>query len=301
MTVKKAGLGKGLDSLIADKSSKSEKGEIKVVEKVIEKPIEMKLKVSEIEPNREQPRKDFNEDSLEELADSIREFGILQPLLVQKENDYYKIIAGERRWRAAKMAELKEVPVIIKNYMPQEVMEISLIENIQRESLNPIEEAAAYNILIEEFHLKQDQLAERLSKSRVVITNAIRLLKLDIRVQEMIINDMISAGHGRALVVIENKETQYNLAMKVFDEKLNVRETEKLVKSILKPEKKNKTKEIWTESEELVYNNMEEKMRTILGSKVVINKKDKNKGKIEIEYYSNEELERLIELFEGMR
>lgn len=301
MTVKKAGLGKGLDSLIADKSSKSEKGEIKVVEKVIEKPIEMKLKVSEIEPNREQPRKDFNEDSLEELADSIREFGILQPLLVQKENDYYKIIAGERRWRAAKMAELKEVPVIIKNYTPQEVMEISLIENIQRESLNPIEEAAAYNILIEEFHLKQDQLAERLSKSRVVITNAIRLLKLDIRVQEMIINDMISAGHGRALVVIENKETQYNLAMKVFDEKLNVRETEKLVKSILKPEKKNKTKEIWTESEELVYNNMEEKMRTILGSKVVINKKDKNKGKIEIEYYSNEELERLIELFEGMR
>lgn len=301
MTVKKAGLGKGLDSLIADKSSKSEKGEIKVVEKVIEKPIEMKLKVSEIEPNREQPRKDFNEDSLEELADSIREFGILQPLLVQKENDYYKIIAGERRWRAAKMAELKEVPVIIKNYTPQEVMEISLIENIQRESLNPIEEAAAYNILIEEFHLKQDQLAERLSKSRVVITNAIRLLKLDIRVQEMIINNMISAGHGRALVVIENKETQYNLAMKVFDEKLNVRETEKLVKSILKPEKKNKTKEIWTESEELVYNNMEEKMRTILGSKVVINKKDKNKGKIEIEYYSNEELERLIELFEGMR
>lgn len=301
MTVKKAGLGKGLDSLIADKSSKSEKGEIKVVEKVIEKPIEMKLKVSEIEPNREQPRKDFNEDSLEELADSIREFGILQPLLVQKENDYYKIIAGERRWRAAKMAELKEVPVIIKNYTPQEVMEISLIENIQRESLNPIEEAAAYNILIEEFHLKQDQLAERLSKSRVVITNAIRLLKLDIRVQEMIINDMISAGYGRALVVIENKETQYNLAMKVFDEKLNVRETEKLVKSILKPEKKNKNKEIWTESEELVYNNMEEKMRTILGSKVVINKKDKNKGKIEIEYYSNEELERLIELFEGMR
>lgn len=301
MTVKKAGLGKGLDSLIADKSSKSEKGEIKVVEKVIEKPIEMKLKVSEIEPNREQPRKDFNEDSLEELADSIRKFGILQPLLVQKENDYYKIIAGERRWRAAKMAELKEVPVIIKNYTPQEVMEISLIENIQRESLNPIEEAAAYNILIEEFHLKQDQLAERLSKSRVVITNAIRLLKLDIRVQEMIINDMISAGHGRALVVIENKETQYNLAMKVFDEKLNVRETEKLVKSILKPDKKNKTKEIWTESEELVYNNMEEKMRTILGSKVVINKKDKNKGKIEIEYYSNEELERLIELFEGMR
>lgn len=301
MTVKKAGLGKGLDSLIADKSSKSEKGETKIVEKVIEKPIEMKLKVSEIEPNREQPRKDFNEDSLEELADSIREFGILQPLLVQKENDYYKIIAGERRWRAAKMAELKEVPVIIKNYTPQEVMEISLIENIQRESLNPIEEAAAYNILIEEFHLKQDQLAERLSKSRVVITNAIRLLKLDIRVQEMIINAMISAGHGRALVVIENKETQYNLAMKVFDEKLNVRETEKLVKSILKPEKKNKTKEIWTESEELVYNNMEEKMRTILGSKVVINKKDKNKGKIEIEYYSNEELERLIELFEGMR
>ena len=261
----------------------------------------MKLKITEIEPNREQPRKEFNEDSLEELADSIKEFGILQPLLVQKENDYYKIIAGERRWRAAKLAGLKEIPVIIKDYTPQEMMEISLIENIQREGLNPIEEAEAYYRLIEEFHLKQDQLAERISKSRTVITNAMRLLKLDDRVQKMIISDMISAGHGRTLVTIEDKDKQYDLAMKVFDEKLSVRETEKIVKKMLNPEKKTKTEQLWTESEELAYNNMEEKIKEILGSKVIINKKDKNKGKIEIEYYSNEELERLIELFEGMR
>lgn len=306
MAIKKAGLGKGLDSLIADKNDNridKEDREIveKVIEKVIEKPVEMKLKITEIEPNREQPRKEFNEDSLEELADSIKEFGILQPLLVQKENDYYKIIAGERRWRAAKLAGLKEVPVIIKDYTPQEMMEISLIENIQREGLNPIEEAEAYYRLIEEFHLKQDQLAERISKSRTVITNAMRLLKLDDGVQKMIISDMISAGHGRALVAIEDKNKQYDLAMKVFDEKLSVRETEKIVKKMLNPEKKTKTEQLWTESEELAYNNMEEKIRDILGSKVTINKKDRNKGKIEIEYYSNEELERLMELFEGMR
>ena len=253
MAVKKAGLGKGLDSLIADKNDKrvdKEDREIveKVIEKVIEKPVEMKLKITEIEPNREQPRKEFNEDSLEELADSIKEFGILQPLLVQKENDYYKIIAGERRWRAAKLAGLKEIPVIIKDYTPQEMMEISLIENIQREGLNPIEEAEAYYRLIEEFHLKQDQLAERISKSRTVITNAMRLLKLDDRVQKMIISDMISAGHGRTLVTIEDKDKQYDLAMKVFDEKLSVRETEKIVKKMLNPEKKTKTEQLWTVS-----------------------------------------------------
>ena len=188
-----------------------------------------------------------------------------------------------------------------KDYTPQEMMEISLIENIQREGLNPIEEAEAYYRLIEEFHLKQDQLAERISKSRTVITNAMRLLKLDDRVQKMIISDMISAGHGRTLVTIEDKDKQYDLAMKVFDEKLSVRETEKIVKKMLNPEKKTKTEQLWTESEELAYNNMEEKIKEILGSKVIINKKDRNKGKIEIEYYSNEELERLIELFEGMR
>lgn len=302
MAVKKGGLGKGLDSLISGEMEmiSSQEGKKEVVEKIIEKPVEIKLKITELEPNREQPRKDFNEDALEELADSIKDYGVLQPLLVQKENDYYRIIAGERRWRAAKKAGLKEVPVIIKDYTSQQVVEISLIENIQREDLNPIEEAMAFKRLLEEFHLKQDQVAERVSKSRVVITNAIRLLKLDERVQNMLVHDMLTAGHGRALVSIEDKEQQYTLALKVLDEKLSVRETEKMVKNILNPKKKQE-KELFTDSEEIIYQNMQEKMKGILGSKVVINKKDKNKGKIEIEYYSSEELERLMELFEGIR
>lgn len=306
---KKGGLGIGLEALIPEdmsmKSAKPENPEVveKIVEieKIVEKPVEVKLKITEIEPNREQPRKDFNEDALEELADSIREFGILQPLLVQKEKDYYKIIAGERRWRAAKKAGLREVPVIIKDYTPQQVVEISLIENIQREDLNPIEEALAYKRLLEEFQLKQDEVAERVSKSRVVITNSIRLLRLDERVQNMLINDMLSAGHGRALVSVEDKEQQYALAMKIVDEKLSVRETEKLVKSLLQPKKPLKEKVSFTDSEELAYQNMQERMKEILGSKVVINKKDKNKGRIEIEYYSADELERILELLDRIR
>lgn len=303
MAGKKNGLGKGLDSLIPTgglEKIPEKKAKQEIVEKIVEKPIEVKLKLSEIEPNREQPRKEFNEDALEELADSIREYGVLQPLLVQKENGYYKIIAGERRWRAAKKAGLKEVPVIIKDYTSQQIVEISLIENIQREDLNPIEEALAYKRLLEEFHLKHDEVAERVSKSRVVITNALRLLKLDERVQNMLIEEMLSAGHGRVLVSIEDKEEQYNLAMKIMDEKLSVRETEKLVKNILQP-KKQKEKVGFTESEELVYQNMQEKMKEILGSKVIINKKDKNKGKIEIEYYSADELERIMELFDRLQ
>lgn len=302
MAGRKVGLGKGLDSLITgeDKTSAKPKVIEKVVEKIIEKPIEVKLKISEIEPNREQPRKDFNEDSLEELADSIREYGVLQPLLVQKEEGYYRIIAGERRWRAAKKAGLKEIPVIIKDYTSQQIVEISLIENIQREDLNPIEEAMAYKRLLEEFHLKQDEVAERVSKSRVVITNAIRLLRLDERVQNMLINDMMSAGHGRALLGIEDKEEQYSLAIRIVDEKLSVRETEKLVKNILHPKKK-KEEIIFSESEELAYQNMQERMKQILGSKVSIHKKDRNKGKIEIEYYSKDELEGLMELLDRLQ
>lgn len=306
MASRKSGLGKGLDSLITggreEASAEKSKPEVieKIVEKVVEKPVEVKLKISEIEPNREQPRKDFNEDALEELADSIREYGVLQPLLVQKENGYYKIIAGERRWRAAKKAGLKEVPVIIKDYTSQQLIEISLIENIQREDLNPIEEAMAFKRLLEEFHLKQDEVAERVSKSRVVITNAIRLLKLDDRVQNMLINDMLSAGHGRALVSIENKEDQYALAIRIVDEKLSVRETERMVQNYLQPKKK-KEKVTFSESEELAYQTMQERLKQILGSKVTIQKKDKGKGKIEIEYYSTEELERLMELMNGLQ
>ena len=254
MAVKKGGLGKGLDSLIPSGAPKNKKNITeekkqpvkvveKVVEKIVEKPVEMKMKITEVEPNREQPRKNFDEDALLELAESIKQFGVLQPLLVQKKDDYYEIIAGERRWRAAKLAGLKEVPVIIKDFSDQEVVEIALIENIQREDLNAIEEAVAYKRLMEEFHLKQDEIAERVSKSRTAVTNAMRLLKLDERVQNMLIQDMISPGHARTLLGIEDKDQQYNLAMRIFDEKLSVRDTEKIVKDLQKPKKEEKKKE----------------------------------------------------------
>ena len=294
------GLGKGLDALIPEESSR--KTTVKpqkevVVEKVIKKE-EVMVKISDIEPNREQPRKNFDEDSLLELAESIKQFGIIQPLIVQKKGDYYEIIAGERRWRAAKLAGLKEVPVIVKKYTEQEIVEISLIENIQRENLNPIEEAQAYKRLLTEFHLKQDEVAERVSKSRTAVTNSMRLLKLDEKVQQMVINDMISSGHARALLAIEDKEVQAALAVRIFDEKLSVREVEKLVRNLQakEPEKKKEQK-----NNSFIYKDIEEKIKSILGTKVNVIHKDNNKGKIEIEYYSNEELERLMELFETLQ
>ena len=299
--VKKGGLGKGLDTLIPAgnyKKTTTEKPKQEVkVEKVIKKE-EVMVKITEVEPNREQPRKHFDEDALLELADSIRQFGIIQPLIVQRTDDYYEIIAGERRWRAAKMAGLKEVPVIIKNYTDQDRVEISLIENIQRENLNPIEEAQAFKRLLTEFSLKQDELAERVSKSRAAVTNSVRLLKLDERVQQMVIDDMISTGHARALLAVEDKEVQYAMANKIFDGKLSVRETERLVKNLQSevPEKKNKKIE-----NEFIYKDIEEKIKTILGTKVTVNHKSNNKGKIEIEYYSNDELERIMELLESIR
>lgn len=310
MAVKKGGLGKGLDSLIPSGTPKNKKSVTeekqpvkvveKVVEKIVEKPVELKMKITEVEPNREQPRKNFDEDALLELAESIKQFGILQPLLVQKRDDYYEIIAGERRWRAAKLAGLKEVPVIIKDFSDQEVVEIALIENIQREDLNAIEEAVAYKRLMEEFHLKQDEIAERVSKSRTAVTNAMRLLKLDDRVQDMLVQDMISPGHARTLLGIDDKEQQYNLAMRIFDEKLSVRDTEKIVKELQKPKKEEKKKEVDTQMK-VIYQQLEERIKSIVGTKVSIQHKNKNKGKIEIEYYSQEELERLIDLFESIK
>ena len=300
--VRKNGLGKGLDSLIPStvhKKAAPAKPEVKkevVVEKVIKKE-EVMVKITEVEPNREQPRKNFNEDALLELADSIKQFGIIQPLVVQKQDDYYEIIAGERRWRAAKLAGLKEVPVIIKNYTEQERVEIALIENIQREDLNPIEEAMAFKRLLTEFDLKQDELAERVSKSRTAVTNSMRLLKLDERVQQMVVDEKISTGHARALLAVGNKEQQYNLANKIFDEKLSVRETERLMKNLQK-EKKDK-KDQKTENE-FIYKGIEEKIKMILGTKVTVNQKKNNKGRIEIEYYSNEELERIMDLLESI-
>lgn len=304
MAVKRNGLGKGLDSLIPNKSDKLTKpetkknnSEVKVspAKKIKEDPkaSEILLKINQVEPNRDQPRKEFDEDALLELADSIKQFGVLQPLLVQKKKDYYEIIAGERRWRAAKLAGLKEVPVLIKSYTDQEIVEISLIENIQRENLNPIEEAMAFKRLLEEFHLKQDEVAERVSKSRTAVTNSMRLLKLSDKVKQMIIDDMISTGHARALLAIEDEEQQYLLATKIFDEKLSVRETEKLVKSLKNPKKEIKKT---TLEHQFIYNDIAEKMKSIMGTKVNINAKANGKGKIEIEYYSEEELERIYDL-----
>jgi ParB family chromosome partitioning protein len=252
----------------------------------------LELNIGSVEPDRNQPRKNFSEDELNDLADSIRKHGIIQPLLVEKTGNHYTIVAGERRWRAAKIAGLKKVPVILGEYSDQEKMEIQLIENIQREKLNPIEEAKAYKRLIEEFQLKQDDLAESIGKNRTTITNTMRLLNLDERVQEMLIEEKLSPGHARALLAIEDKELQYEMASKVFDEKLSVRETEKLVKNLAKPERE-KFKP--AEAVLLIYNDMEEKFRNRLGTKVKILPKNEKKGRIEIEYYSQDELENIFD------
>ena len=290
MAVKK-GLGKGLDSLITDKVSKPVKPKSEHAADAV------MIDIKKVEPNRKQPRKKFDEDALIELSESIKQFGVLQPLLCQERDDYYEIIAGERRWRAAKIAGIKEVPVIIKKLSEQEIMEISLIENLQREDLNPIEEALAYKRLIDEFKLKQDEVAERVSKSRTAVTNAMRLLKLNEKVQQMVIDEMLTTGHARALLGIEDQDIQYVLAQQIFDQKLSVRDTEKLVKS-MQNEKKGKKKEPEKLDSKLlaIYSDLEEQMKKIMGTKVLINSKNSNSGKIEIEYYSQDELDRIIDL-----
>ncbi len=278
------GLGNGIDVLIPNKTSEqSNKGGTD-------------LDINQIEPNKEQPRKNFNEDSLVELSESIKQHGIVQPLVVSKKDDYYVIIAGERRWRAAKLAGLKRVPVIIKDYSPQEIMEIALIENIQREDLNPVEEAYAFQRLIKEYNLKQDDVAERVSKSRTAITNALRLLKLDSRILDMLIDERITSGHARALLSIPVKEEQFHLAMKIFDEKLSVRETEKLVKQLIKPNHKKAMNEL---TNSFIYKDLEDKLREIIGTKVTIKRKSEKQGKIEIEYYSTAELEKIVDYFQN--
>ena len=311
MAAKKSGLGRGLDALFPEKSVPSKSVAKDTREKAAVHPVKndekkeekisggpMIVKISKVEPNREQPRKKFDEDALLELSESIKQYGILQPLLVSDKKSYFEIIAGERRWRAAKMAGLKEVPVVVKEFSNQEIVEISLIENIQREDLNPVEEAQAYRRLIEEFHLKQDEIAERVSKSRTAVTNSLRLLKLSPKVQEMVVDEMISAGHARAILGISDFETQEMIALKVIDHKLSVRETEALVRKILKPSNQKET--VSNSAEDAVYENLEEKMKTITGTRVSIHRKKNNKGKIEIEYYSREDLERIIDLFESI-
>lgn len=294
---KKGGLGKGLDSLIANKVGTAGTAEAMRMSEP-DKEVTF-VKITKVEPNREQPRKNFDEDSLLELSESLKQYGVLQPLLVQDKKDYFEIIAGERRWRAAKIAGLKEIPVIIKQLTEQEMVEISLIENIQRENLNPIEEAMAFKRLLNEFHLKQDEVAERVSKSRTAVTNSMRLLKLDERVQQMVIDDLLSTGHARALLAITDNEKQYSLAQQIFDEKLSVRETEKLIKKLQnqKPELPKKQED---DKMSIFYEDMEQKLKSIMGTKVAIHYKNKDKGKIEIEYYSNDELERIIDLFQSI-
>ena len=292
------GLGKGLDSLIPNalgetKTKKEAVAKAKSEATTEEKEPQTLVKITKVEPNREQPRKNFDEDALQELADSIKQFGLLQPILVQDRKDYYEIIAGERRWRAAKLAGLKEVPVIIRNYTEQEIVEISLIENIQREDLNPIEEAQAYKRLLTEFHLKQDVVAERVSKSRAAVTNPIRLLKLNEDVQRMVVDEMISTGHARALLAVENPEEQYNLAQRIFDEKLSVRDVEKLVKNLHKPAKPKKTDD---KTMQVIYQDIEEKLKQKLGRKVTVTSRGEGFGKIEIEFYNHEDLDRLLDV-----
>ena len=289
MAVRKSGLGKGIDSLITDKVKS-----INVEETGENKPT-LYININKVEPNREQPRKNFDEDTLHELSESIKQFGVLQPLLVHNKKGYFEIIAGERRWRAAKLAGLKEVPIIVKNLTDQEIVEISLIENIQRENLNPIEEAWAYKKLLTEFNLKQDEVADRVSKSRAAVTNSMRLLKLDERVQQMVIDDMISTGHARALLPLADNEKQYIIGQKIFDERLSVRDTEKLIKKMQNEKEQKKKDNDKIDQYDAIYADLEEKLKIIIGTKVSIHQKTKDSGKIEIEYYSLDDLDRITE------
>ena len=300
----KRGLGRGLSNLIptddttedvSPKASKQTKTGAVTKTEVVKK-VEQTLNINRIEPNKNQPRKEFNKDALQELADSIKQFGVIEPLVVVKRKGYYELIAGERRWRAARLAGLKEVPVVIKDYDDQQIVEIALIENIQREDLNPIEEAHAYERLIQEFNLTQDEVAERVSKSRTTVTNALRLLKLTEKVQQMLIDDMLSTGHVRALITIADPQLQYETAMYIFDKKLSVRETESYVKKLLNKKPKEKPSEKEDPELSFLYKAIENRLKESLGTKTTIKAKTKDSGKIEIEYYSQEDLERITQL-----
>lgn len=316
---KRGGLGSGLDALIpkSNKSGNSSKGKksgttgssnstASAVEKKKAGDIStesaagrgaVQVDINRVEPNREQPRKQFDPEALKELSDSIQKYGVLQPLLVSDEKDYYRIIAGERRWRAAKEAGLKQIPVIIKELSDQESMEISLIENLQREDLNPIEEAQAYKKLTEEFHLTQNEVAQRVSKSRTAVTNSMRLLKLDPKVQELVLQDKLSMGHARALLGLEDPNLQVQAAEQIIEKNLSVREVEKMIQSMLHPRNVRKT-EI-TPEQKYFYENLENQMKDVLGTKVEIKNRGE-KGKIEISYYSAEELDHLLQMIQSI-
>ena len=307
----KKGLGKGLGAIFGEdvvKENKEEtekkakaKAEAKAAEEMDEKGRILMLKLDLVQPNKEQPRKTFDEEKINELAESIKNYGVLQPLLVQKNDSFYEIIAGERRWRAAKAAGLKEVPAVLKECSKQEAMEIPLIENVQRADLNPIEEALGYRQLIDEFGLTQEEIAVRVAKSRTAITNTMRLLKLDEQIQNMLVQGVITSGHARALLSLEDTQMQLKAAKEILDKKLSVRETERLVKRLQKEasgEKKEEKKK--DETLALIYQDLEDRMKSVMGTKVSIHNKDKNKGRIEIEYYSEAELERIVEMIESI-
>ena len=302
----KRGLGKGLDALIPSgvlnpvevtkpvQATKTTNPAKKTPVKE-EKPAETIVKLTKIEPNREQPRKVFDEESLKELAASIKQYGLIQPILVQDKKDHYQIIAGERRWRAAKLAGLKEVPVIIREYSEREIAEIALIENVQREDLNPIEEALGYKRLIEEFDLKQDEVAECVSKSRSAITNALRLLKLSNEIQQMLIEGKLTAGQVRPLIAVEDKEKQTLLANRIVNESLSAREVEKLIKNLDKPAKVKPEPDTQLQA---IYDSFAEKIKQSLATKVTItpDSKTRGAGKLEISFYSNADFERIIDV-----
>lgn len=292
MAAKGKGLGKGLGSLL---------GDVADINRIVEtKPIteedlksEQMIKIRLIEPNRNQPRKSFDEAALQELADSIRIHGVIQPLIVTKRGEHYQIIAGERRWRAAKIAGLRELPVIVKDYTDKEIDEISLIENIQRQDLNPIEEAAAFQRLMGEYELTQEELAERVAKSRTVITNSIRLLKLPESVQEMLRTSALSTGHAKVILGLDTAEKQEEAAKIIVNNNLSVRETEKLVKTLNTPKKEPKLPERDLKRD-LAYEEAENHLKQLLKAQVHIKRKNGDSGKIEISYHSVEELERII-------
>ena len=282
---KKFALGKGLSALIPED----------IVENDQQHENGKKLiPLNEIKNDNNQPRKTFDGDKIAELTESIRAHGIIQPLILRKSDDgFYIIVAGERRWRAAKMAGLKDVPAIVMELSEKSVLEISLIENIQRQDLNPIEEASAYKKLLSEFSLTQDDLSKRIGKSRTAITNTIRLMNLDARVQQYIIEGIITGGHGRTLLGIKDKDLQYELSQKAIDERLSVRELERVVKRILDG-KITEKKEVKNELNPY-YKEIKNQLQTYLGTKVNISNKN-NKGKIEIEYYSEDDLQRILDI-----
>ena len=292
-TKNRGGLGKGLDALIPQ--GKTGAAEVKSVLDPKEGEVVSVVKITKVEPDKENPRKQFSEDELQELSDSIKQYGVLNPIIVQDRKDHYEIIAGERRWRAAKLAGLKEIPVIIRHYTEQEIAEIALIDNIQRKDLNPIEEALAYKRLLEEFNMKQDEIAEKVSKSRTAVTNSMRLLKLCPNVQQMIIDEMIMEGAARALIGVEDENLQYELAQRIFDEKLSVREVEKMVKDLNKTPKPKKVPKT-DEALNAIYHDYEEKLKKSVGSKVAITGKGDGTGKLEIDFYSHDDLDRITAL-----